>query len=421
MRVTAIFACCLLLASLLAACSGASDGNATLAPTIRPSPSPASTPTSTPPPTATIEATIEATMPSLQAESDRILRLLPVKPANVDLFTSDYLEHPVYPEAYLEGPPMAPAVGTPRSTETMRADLNDFLIEGLGPDAPQVKTTMALFDDPAIIERVPDPLLRAAFVVLNITVAAPIIDSYLTSDAYGGNLEWVATGLAFAESSEPGPDGKQHIGVSDRYEFEHFTAIAPNIVHAILHHDDNFSYPEDVIILTIATVTYLQLLEVQPSIAYQGTELSRFNNTFALALLNSHRAGSPDIELIVPGGTSVLPGSLDDAPDFWSMIMKNESVSPAAPVLPELLANLLTPGVAIPAQLNFSRKTAELISGQISEEVLGAEARVRLSVLLTMISTDEIAALLNLTRGEVVELFKLEGIEAVIAGNPGAG
>lgn len=411
MRVAAIVASLLLIGTLFAACSDSSKGDASPTPAVASSATSTSTPSSTPDPTATPESTI----PTVEARAERILKLVPVKPVNIDLFTSDYLDNPVYPEAYLDGSPMEPAIGTERSAATMRNDLSEFLVAGLGADAPEVAATLALFDDPAIVERVPDPLLRAAFVVLNVTVSAPLIDSFLTSDAYGGKLDWVETGLAFAESSEPGPDGKQRVGVSERYRYEHFTAIAPNIVHAMLHHDETFSYSEDVIVLAIATVSYLQLVDMQPAIAYQGTELSRFNNTFAMALLNSHKVGSADIKLIVPGGTSVLPGSQDDAADFWSMIAESDSTSEAAPALRVILMDMLVPGTEIPAQLMFDRQTAELIGGQINPEVLGPVERVRLSVLLTMISTDEIAALLELTREDTIELFDLGAVEAVLA------
>jgi len=419
-RVAATFANCLLLGSLLVACAGLGNDEGNPTATVAPQPLPSSTSFATSAPATTPTPTLEPspTPPPLQAQAERILELVPAKPANVHLFTSDYLDQPVYPEAYLDGSPMVPAVGEVRAAAMMRNDLNEFLSAGLGPDAPEVAATLALFDDPVIVERVPDPRLRAAFVVLNVTVAAPLIDSYLTSDAYGGKLEYVETGLAFSESSEPGPDGKQRVGVSVRYQFEHFTAIAPNIVHALLHHDENFSYPEDVIVLTIATVTYLQLLDLQPASAYHGTELCRFNNTFAMALLNSHRAGSPELELIVPGGSSVLPGSHEDYPDFWSMIVRLESTSEPAPALRVVLAGLLVSGTALPASLNFSRETAELIGGRISPEILSDAARVRLSVLLTMISTDEIAALLSLTREETIALFQLAEVEAVLAAHP---
>jgi len=336
---------------------------------------------------------------------------------NINLFTSTYLGQPVYPQAYPDGAPMEPATGTERSAATMRNDLSEFLVAALGPDAPEIDPTLALFDDETVVERVPDPTLRAAFVILNVTVARPLIDSYLTNGIYTDTLDWIETNLAFTESSEPGLDGKQRVGMSDRYRFEHFAAIAPNIVHAMLHHDETFSYPEDVTVLTIATITYLQLVELHPAIAYRGTELSRFNNTFALALLNSHQAGSPEIELIVPGGASVLPGSPEDAPDFWTMIVQVDSPSIAPDVARVILSDLLKPDVSIPQPLWFSRETVELIGGNINPEVLGPVERIRFSILLTMISTDEVAALLNQTREGTIAAFDLAEIEAVLEAN----
>ncbi|MEZ4522726.1 MAG: hypothetical protein R3A46_13930 [Thermomicrobiales bacterium] len=423
MRVAMIFAVLLLLLSSgMTACSGSgNDKTPTNTPGTVPDPVPTLTDTPIPPvPSATATATVtpEPTVPALEDQVDRILGLIPVKPTNINLFTSDYRAQPVYPEAYPDGTLMEPATGSPSTTEAIRAELGDFLTAAFGAEASETVSTMALFDDPAIAERVPEARLRAAFVLINVTIAAPLIDTYMNSGIYGGTLDWIETGWAFTETSRPGPDGKQLIGVSNRYQYEHFALITPNIVHSMLHHDGTFSYPEDVVILTIATVSYLQLVEMHPEIAYAGTELSRFNNMFALALLNSHAAGSSEIRLIVPSGASVLPGSPNDAPDFWTMIAAGDSPSPAPDVVRAILKAMLVPGTAISSPLRFDRGLAELISGNIDPDVLSPDERLRASVLLTMISTDEVAALLGRTREETIEALNLSPIESIRADHP---
>ena len=357
-----------------------------------------------------------AAMP-LQMQYDRILGLAPVRPGNVDLFMTEYLEQAVYPEAYPEGAPMEPAASAPVDLQTVRADLNGFLVEALGADSADVRATLALFDDPAVQQRVPDARLRAAFVLLNLTIGAPLIDAYLTSPVYGGTLNWIETGRAFTEETWPGPDGKQHVGISSIYRFEHPAHVAPSIIHALTHHDANFSYPEDVVTLATVTVSYLQLVDLVPVIAYEGTELARINNTFAMALLNSHKLGDSDIRVIVPGGTSVLPGSPHDAADFWSLLFVSDGVSEPSPNYDQVLGNLLEPEIKLPDPLRLDRSLVELVSGNISEEVLSEASRVRFWVLYTMISTDEIAMLLDLTREETVGRFDLAEIVAIVEGS----
>ncbi len=223
-------------------------------------------------------------MSPTERQARRILGLVPVKPANIDLFTSDYLPYPVYPEAYPDGPPMMPATGVTWTTAEIRADLEAFLSASHDLNVQKVEETLALFDDEQVVARVPDPNLRAAFVILNITIAASAIEAVLSSGVYGETLSWDETGRAFTETSTTDADGKRYISMSEHYRHEHFSQVAPNLVHALLHHDEQFSYPEDAVNLTIASVVYLQLAVLQPGIVYQGTELCRLNNTFAMAL-----------------------------------------------------------------------------------------------------------------------------------------
>jgi hypothetical protein len=406
----------LLLSSAIAACSLSDDD-------ARDTPAPSATASSTPLPTGapTIPAptaTPEPAAPTLDELAESVLGLVPVKPANIDLFTSDYLPQPVYPEAYPDGAPMQPAPPFERTDAGVRAELETFLATAFGPDAAEPAATLALFDDPEVIERVPDSSLRAAFVLINVTVAAPLIEAFLHSAVYAGQLNWAETGYAFTETAVTGPDGRRYVSMSERYRYEHFAAVTPNIIHAMLHHDDSFSYSEDAIIIAIATVSYLQLAALHPELAYQSTELARLNNTFALALLNSHPAGSPEIQLIVERGAGVLPGSPEDAPDFWTLIAEQEGTTPASPTTRAILRKLLDADTLIPADLDYSREMAELIGGNINPDVLPPVERVRLSVLLTMISTAEVAALVEAAPEEVAGMFDLGEIDALVAAAP---
>jgi hypothetical protein len=406
----------LLLVSLAAACS-LSDDDATNGPesatTASSTPRPSATPSAAEP-----SATPEPAVPTVDDLANEVLGLVPVKPANIDLFTSDYLPQPVYPEAYPEGSRMEPALAVERTDAGVRAELESFLTEGFGPDSPELASTMALFDDPEVIARVPESSLRAAFVLMNVTVGAPLIDAFLHSGVYAIELGWAETGYAFTETAETGADGKRYVSMSERYRYEHFAAVTPNVIHSLLHHDEAFSYAEDVIVIVIATIGYLQLVALHPELAYQGTELARFNNTFALALLNSHPIGSPELRLIVERGVGVLPGSPEDAPDFWTLIAEQEGSTPASPATRAILRQLLDADTLIPADLLYSRETAELMSGSINPEVLSPVERVRLSVLFTMISPAEIAALVELSPEETAAMFGLGEIDALVAGAP---
>ncbi len=75
---------------------------------------------------------------------------------------------------------------------------------------------------------------------------------------------------------------------------------------------------------------------------------------------------------------------------------------------------MLVPGVIVPEEMWYGEDLADLIGGNISPDVLGWSERVQLSVLLTMISTTEIAALLGTTPEYAIELFDLGQVEVVI-------
>ncbi|MGH6915898.1 MAG: hypothetical protein ACREH3_19580, partial [Geminicoccales bacterium] len=72
----------------------------------------------------------------------------------------------------------------------------------------------------------------------------------------------------------------------------------------------------------------------------------------------------------------------------------------------------------IPADFSFSPETAELIGGNISTLALSPVERVRLSVLLTMITSDEIAALIETSPEEAVAMFELGAVNALAAAAP---
>lgn len=404
----------LMLVPLFAACaSGDAGGEASgETPTASSTAATSSPATRTPTATAANTATPAPTQPQESATSwaNRVLALAPEVPDNIDLFTSDYLEQPVYPEAYPEGSPMAPATGPERTPDEVRTALVAFLDGYYSP--VEISETLAVFDAPDVVERVPDANIRAGFALLNLTVARPLIGFFLSSDGFVGQMEWAPMGIAFTEAALVTDDGRTSVALNERYRHEHFALLTANIAQTLLHHDgeETFSYAENVITLFISTYAHLQILSKHPELAYLGTELARLMNTFSLALLNAHPAGSPELAQIVPYGLGVLPGSPEDAPDYWTLFDGQIDSSTGPSPLRSILDRMLDDQAVIPANVAYSRATAMLIDDHLDESVLTRPDRVRLSVLLGMITPAEIAALVDAQEREIVAAFDLDGV-----------
>lgn len=380
-----------------------SDPTATSAPTATP-PQSIPTPTATAPATATATATEEA---SSGAWSEKILGLAAVKPENIELFTSDYSLPGIYPEAS----EMRPATGPAKTEEQIRAELEAFMRDDPRVDQALFDETMALFDEQGIVERVPDPNLRAGFVLLNITIARPVIEYFLYTGPFTGPLEWGETGLDFTEASSTWPDGTRKLALNQRYRYEHFGLIAANIPMSALHHDSLFTKGEDALVIGIGTMTHMQILAGHPELAHEGTELARILNSYCLPLLNSHKPGSARMEFVAPSGTGVLPGSPFDAPDFWTF-MGGEGISAAPPVFGEILQGILDEDADLSIATYYSIDTAILIGDHLTDEWLSPEERVRVAVTLQTISAAEIAEVVDSDEVTVIQTF---GLEPVIA------
>lgn len=380
-----------------------SNPTATSAPTATPTQS-IPTPTATSPPTATATATEEA---SSGAWSEEILGLAAVEPQNIELFTSDYFLPGIYPDAS----EMRPATGPAKTEEQVRAELETFLRDDPRVDETLLAETMALFDEPDIVERVPDPNLRAGFALLNITLARPIIEYVLYTGPFTGPIDWGETALDFTEESSTWPGGTRKLALNERYRYEHFGLITANIPMSALHHDSPFSKGEDALVIGIATMAHMQMLAGHPELAYEGTELARILNSYCLPLLNSHRPGSARMEFVAPSGTGVLPGSPLDAPDYWTF-MEGEGITAAPPVFRTILQDILDNEADLSVASFYSIDSAILIGDHLTDDWLSPEERVRIAVTLQTITAAEIAEVVDTDETTIIQTFGLDPIIA---------
>ena len=82
-------------------------------------------------------------------------------------------------------------------------------------------------------------------------------------------------------------------------------------------------------------------------------------------------------------------------------------------MLAAVLRKLLAPGVALPKPLTYSKTTAELFS-RMNDTWLSPADRLRVSVLLGLVSMDEITTYTGLSRAKAVSTFRLAPILAAM-------
>ena len=341
-----------------------------------------------------------------------LLALPQRKPCDVNLFTSTFANGTA--GFYPQGTPMQPVAGSPSMDAQVRAELVAFME---GSDAKTA--ALALYDRADVRTKVPLPTLRAALASLHGSVAEPVI-AYFLSRPYVVRFGSLPGSFALAAITGQDP---QVMTFNRRYEGEHFALWSGVFAHEVLHHDRGpASATEEVILNTLNNVVHMTVLARRPKLATSGTELSRQTNSWAVVLVNSRVPGSAKSAIIAPKGKGTLPGSAMSQPDLWShgkdfhalgYPAKASDSSPAPPVFAALLRRILAPGVALPKPLTYSKKTAELFS-KMNDTWLSPVDRLRVSVLLGLVSMEEIVKYTGLTRPKAITMFRLAPILAAM-------
>jgi len=256
--------------------------------------------------------------------ANRILETRPFTPTNINLFN---------PSVYPDSTPALAAQGSAPTEDQVRAMLQAYM-EAEFPDNPDKKQTyLLMFDRPAVVTRIPNPSLRAGLLGLANTLAEPAIDFVLGAKTLRGNP--VFNEIKFDELPENVVATVVPSGSSDAEQFnilfnQLFAAENPflftrTFAHEPLHQDNFNGVYEEGLITAIDTLVYLHQLAYHPELATQGTWLSRFHNTNALARLNSG-LGSELGLLASNGDREILPGSNVTHPNgFWSRYRDNPS------------------------------------------------------------------------------------------------
>jgi hypothetical protein len=343
-----------------------------------------------------------------------LLALPQRKPCDVRRFTSRFFNGTA--GFYPEGGPMKPASGPVATEAGVRAQLSTHFA-----GSSHKAAALALFDRPDLKVKLPDPTLRAALVALRGTVAEAVIREFVSRTYAAGprfcNCLPNALGIGAATG------GGTVILFNARYQNEHFAQLSGVLAHEILHQYPGNSTPaEEVILNTLTALVHMQVLNRQPEVATLGTELSRYLNDWVLMLVNSRAPGSPRSAVVAPKGKGTAPGSARSRPDLWEHATyfhplgnpaDPASTRPAPAVLTAVLRQVAAPGAALPKPLTFGLKTAQALS-PLNDTWLGPVDQLRVSVLLGLVSLEEIVKYTGVTRAKAIAMFRLAPILAAM-------
>jgi hypothetical protein len=288
--------------------------------------------------------------------SENLLESRPFAPTDINLFS---------PVAYPDATPMTPATGTPPTEAEARQMLEAYLIEG----EQNVQEGLALFDNPDLIAKVPNPSLRAGLVGSLGTAGEPAIEFIMNAKTDAGLPKVAIIGFSDTPFDSSNLDVALVIGTAEnqmaipfnpKYKNETPFLFTPTLAHEVLHNDTLNAGYEEITAKAIESSIYLEQLALHPLLAALGTELSRRNNTNALTRLNSGEG--PKLGLFQSNANQpVLPGSPLNFTNWFDQFPNTDlNETPGSEVLLQILA-LMAPGATVPANTNFSMATLEFI------------------------------------------------------------
>ncbi len=360
----------------------------------------------------------------LDKQAEKVLALPQHKPADVDLFPSKYFYMGVdlsvalkHEGLYPSGSPMAPAPGPKPTASQVKSQLNTFLKERFGSDQSEIDKALATFNSSKAKSLIPDFRLRAAFSALMGTSVQPAISYYLHNTAFfsvgpiafGATLSLTAT----AETDHSG--GHAQILIPTRYENEPWQLFVPLIGAAELQHSQSQITPADEAITNYEfDIEYAEILAKHPQLAYRDTELTRRSNGGVMEFLNSRHPNSAQNVIIAPDGLGLYPGTTNPFKDMWSNYTGTTGggVSPAPSEAKTVLKSLL-PGVNLPNPLTYDESTAKLFQ-HMKDPYLPPATRLKLAVLLQLVSVSQVAHKLGITNTQAISRFRLQPILKVV-------
>lgn len=241
--------------------------------------------------------------------------------------------------------PAPEVIDADRDPEVMKQLLLDHLRLRGSPGGILARAEQAYDSIPP--EIVPSPKLRAAIAGLTGSFAEPAIETMFgTRNCRGRPIERMAfeeipdfpTLLARVIFDE---NGDRTILVRPDLEGERFEHLMPLMAHEAIHCDMFGNAEEEVAAAAFDTLLYAQLLTADPSLALEGTPLTRALNLDVIAMINSGRRYPESLGILPSDGIAqVLPGSNATARSFAEQVANSYGLPSVEDPPPEVLAQV---------------------------------------------------------------------------------
>jgi len=274
--------------------------------------------------------------------------------------------------------------------------------------------TAARFDDLVVVSMCPEPAARAALLLLEATVAAPLVDGFLD---HRTSVTSISVGRTFSPGRVVGPisaDGDGARVVNDRYRSEHPALMASSIAHDLLWNVSGAGQFEEATLHMVVALVHLQLVSILPGVAHTGTELARRQNSLAISLLNSREPGESTLRVIARNGRGTIPGGAPNmqSADFWSIpfVGGEPCTSPAPELLWPVLQRVVGEELDFEPKKNYDQRLGEQLSACGVGGALDPAQQLRVMVALGLLDERAIASATGIGLGEVPSFFGLDDV-----------
>jgi hypothetical protein len=306
---------------------------------------------------------------------------------------------------------MVPAAGPP--LDDARADvlLATDLPALVGAGEPTA-VGVAAFTDVTLVDRAPDPVLRAALVLLGATVGAPVVAAFLAGELAVSALtiaEMPGSGRVIGETGD-----SRVRALNDRYASEHPAVVVPSLAHNLLWSGGS-DHHEEAMLHAVLAMVHLQLVARLPYVAGLGTELTRRQNSLALTLLNSRHTGSDTLAVRADDGPGTIPGGDPrlDGPDFWSIPFARRAADPPepSPLLADVLTAVVADPAAVPRPLRYDDRLADFLARSLGRDWFPVRDHARAALALGAVSAGAIATEAGVSDDELLDVLGLVASE----------
>ena len=272
-----------------------------------------------------------------------------------------------------------PAAGLPATTQQERKELKIYMQEQYPSvkkaDRKARRRAMTLFNNPVLLEKIPNPTMRAALVKSMGTGGEPTIDHIMNATTPEGLPLVLHVGFATPEQwgndtaiARPflHPVTKQvSILFDPRHQADDSSEFTSILAHEALH--QNLELPravtEEVIALAFQSSIYVEQLAKHPKMARNNSELAQRNRTNALARLEGDSGARLGLYTTNHMNRQLLPGSVISARTWIEQFpsLTDSLDTPGHPLLREFMIKIAKPGTPVPEDPNFDRPTLDFI------------------------------------------------------------